>query len=105
MRYYINDADDCIDYNDHVYCCKIMNLICDKFYSQTVEYLQHSWNCLSMEVDDLLRTMLIAVIVPNSSSRNIATEIMIADIAINRKQNDLKEEDDDEHFIQKLYFD
>ena len=42
MRYH-NDDDALVDYNDYQCCYRIMDTICDKFYSQTVEYLQHSW--------------------------------------------------------------
>eukprot|EP01084_Bolivina_argentea_P070095 127493_1 len=60
-----------------------------------MEYLQYSWNCVSIEVDNLLlQTILISSINPKSKSRNIPNEIIIIDIPINN--NNKKEEKKDE---------
>ena len=117
MRYHTID-EDFTDYYDHKYCYKILDAICKKFYSQTIDYLQHSWNCVSMEVDNLLQIMIISVINPGSSSRNIPTDIIIVDIPINRKINknkteikdeegeeDENENENDDGFLNSLYFD
>ena len=109
MRYH--DQDNFIDYNDYKCCSKLLDTMCAKFNSQTIQYLQHSWNCISMEVDELLRTMLVCVINPSSISKNVSTEIVIVDIPINRDQMEIKDEDkeneddDDDGFLNELYFD
>ena len=58
-----------------------------------------------MVVDTLLRTMLISVITPSSTSRSAPTEIIVVDIAINRKRESEAKDEEEEGILEGLHFD
>jgi len=112
VKYYQSDRRF-LDYHDLPHCYQLIDAMRSKFYSQTVDFLQYSWNCVSVEVDELLRTMLVCVINPSSVTRKAATEMTVVEIPINRNRNDAEskqeedqdnDDEDDDGFLNTLYF-